>query len=84
MLCFANVETGVPHKPNRVAVEMTVMFVVMGEAVEGLIGVAEPIKATTPRAIEALRTDGLPCRLGPERRRGDGGGPIFGAMLKRL
>ena len=37
----------------------TVMFVVVGEVVSGLIGVADPIKATTPRAIEQLRADGL-------------------------
>jgi P-type E1-E2 ATPase len=37
----------------------TVMFVAVGEAVEGLIGVADPIKATTPRAIEQLCADGL-------------------------
>jgi Cu+-exporting ATPase len=37
----------------------TVMFVAVGGAVEGLIGVADPIKATTPRAIEELRADGL-------------------------
>ena len=37
----------------------TVMFVVAGDAVAGLIGVADPIKATTPKAIRDLRADGL-------------------------
>jgi Cu+-exporting ATPase len=37
----------------------TVMFVAVGGAVEGLIGVADPIKATTAKAIAALRADGL-------------------------
>jgi Cu+-exporting ATPase len=37
----------------------TVMFVAVGRAVEGLIGVADPIKSATPRAVEQLRTDGL-------------------------
>ncbi len=37
----------------------TVMFVVAGDAVAGLIGVADPIKATTSKAIQDLRADGL-------------------------
>jgi len=37
----------------------TVMFVVAGDAVAGLIGVADPIKATTAKAIRDLRADGL-------------------------
>jgi P-type Cu+ transporter len=37
----------------------TVMLVAVGDAVAGLIGVADPIKATTAKAIEALRADGL-------------------------
>jgi len=37
----------------------TVMFVAVGHAVAGLIGVADPIKETTPNAIHDLRADGL-------------------------
>ncbi len=37
----------------------TVMFIVAGDAVAGLIGVADPIKATTSKAIQNLRADGL-------------------------
>jgi Cu+-exporting ATPase len=37
----------------------TVMFVAVDGAVAGLIGVADPIKATTPAALDALRADGL-------------------------
>jgi Cu+-exporting ATPase len=37
----------------------TVMYVVLGDAVAGTIGVADPIKETTPAALEALREDGL-------------------------
>ncbi len=37
----------------------TVMFVALDGAVAGLISVADPIKATTPDAIRALRADGL-------------------------
>jgi len=37
----------------------TVMFLVAGEAVVGLLGVADPIKASTPEAIRALQVEGL-------------------------
>jgi heavy metal translocating P-type ATPase len=37
----------------------TVMFVVVDGKAAGLIGVADPIKPTTPRALEALRAAGL-------------------------
>jgi Cu+-exporting ATPase len=37
----------------------TVMFVAVDDAVAGLIGVADPIKETTPKAIHDLRADGL-------------------------
>ncbi len=37
----------------------TVMFVAVGGSVAGLIGVADPIKETTPAALEALRRDGV-------------------------
>jgi heavy metal translocating P-type ATPase len=37
----------------------TVVFVIVADAVAGLIGVADPIKDTTPRAIRDLRADGL-------------------------
>jgi Cu+-exporting ATPase len=35
----------------------TVMFLVAGDAVAGLVGVADPIKASTPEAIRALQAD---------------------------
>jgi len=38
---------------------MTVMFAVAGGAIAGLIGVADPIKANTPKALAALRAAGL-------------------------
>ena len=37
----------------------TVMFLAVGGAMAGLLGVADPIKATTPEAIRALRADGV-------------------------
>ncbi len=37
----------------------TVMFVVRGDAVVGLIGVADPVKETTPAALAALQGDGI-------------------------
>src|SRR5262249_43654434 len=37
----------------------TVMFVAAAGKLAGLLGVADPIKATTPDAIRALRTEGL-------------------------
>jgi Cu+-exporting ATPase len=37
----------------------TVMFVVIDEMVAGLIGVADPVKTTTPVAIKALHDEGL-------------------------
>ncbi len=37
----------------------TVMFLCVDGAAAGLIGVADPIKATTPQALQALRDEGL-------------------------
>jgi Cu+-exporting ATPase len=37
----------------------TVMFLVAGDRVAGLLGVADPIKGTTPEAVRALQADGL-------------------------
>jgi Cu+-exporting ATPase len=37
----------------------TVMFVAIGGKIGGLLGVADPIKATTPEAIHLLRADGI-------------------------
>jgi Cu+-exporting ATPase len=37
----------------------TVMFVAVDGAAAGLLGVADPIKASTPEAIEALRKEGV-------------------------
>ena len=37
----------------------TVMFLVAGDAVVGILGVADPIKASTPEALDALRAQGL-------------------------
>lgn len=37
----------------------TVMFVVRGDAVAGLIGVADPIKKTTPAALARLKSDDI-------------------------
>jgi len=37
----------------------TVVFVLVDERLAGLLGVADPIKATTPEALQALRADGL-------------------------
>jgi P-type Cu+ transporter len=37
----------------------TVMFVVVGDSVAGLLGVADPIKQSTPEAIRMLHDDGI-------------------------
>jgi Cu+-exporting ATPase len=37
----------------------TAMFVAVDAAIAGLLGVADPIRQTTPEAIDALRQDGL-------------------------
>jgi Cu+-exporting ATPase len=37
----------------------TVMFVAVDGHAAGLVGVADPVKATTPEALEMLRTEGL-------------------------
>jgi Cu+-exporting ATPase len=37
----------------------TVMFVVVDEQIVGLISVADPVKATTPSALKALRQEGI-------------------------
>ncbi len=37
----------------------TVMFIVRGDAVAGLVGVADPVKETSPAALAALGSDGI-------------------------
>ena len=37
----------------------TVVFVAVDESPAGLLGIADPVKATTPAALDALRRDGL-------------------------
>ena len=37
----------------------TVVFVAVGNTLAGLIGVADPVKATTPEAVRQLRAEGL-------------------------
>ena len=37
----------------------TVVFVSIGDALAGLLGVSDPVKRTTPEAIEQLRAEGL-------------------------
>ena len=37
----------------------TVVFVAVGDRLAGLIGVADPVKATTPEAVRRLRAEGL-------------------------
>ncbi len=37
----------------------TVVFVAVGDRLAGLIGVADPVKATTPEAVRKLRAEGL-------------------------
>jgi P-type Cu+ transporter len=37
----------------------TVVFLVVGDAVAGILGVTDPVKPTTPEAIRALRAEGL-------------------------
>jgi len=37
----------------------TVMFLVLGDAVAGILGVADPIKPTTPEAVRLLQAEGL-------------------------
>jgi Cu+-exporting ATPase len=59
------VEQGVDRAPAASRVEElrrrgeTVMFVIVDGKLWGLLGVADPIKATTPAAIGALRAEGL-------------------------
>ena len=56
---------GVEQSPLRARAEalrgegQTVMFVALDGALAGIIGVADPIKATTPEAIKALHGEGL-------------------------
>ena len=58
-------ELGVAHGPLAARAEtlradgQTVMFLVGGDAVAGILGVADPIKPTTPEAIRLLQAEGL-------------------------
>ena len=51
------VDAGPARGPGRDAARggQTVMFLVVGDAVAGILGVADPIKATTPEAIRCSR-----------------------------
>ncbi|MDH3673358.1 MAG: heavy metal translocating P-type ATPase [Gammaproteobacteria bacterium] len=51
--------TLVERAEHRRADGQTVMFVAVDDKCAGLIGVADPIKETTPSAIEALHAEGL-------------------------
>ena len=49
-----------PELSEKMSMEgQTVMFVVVDGQLAGLIGVADPIKQTTPEAIELLRKEGI-------------------------
>ena len=48
-----------PRAEGLRATGQTVMFVAVDGAVAGLVGVADPIKASTPEAIRELRDDGV-------------------------
>ena len=48
-----------PFAAPAAALEGTVMFVVIDGQVAGLLGVTDPLKATTPAAIKALKDEGL-------------------------
>ncbi|HET6151143.1 MAG TPA: heavy metal translocating P-type ATPase [Polyangia bacterium] len=50
---------GVARADAMRAEGQTVMFVVLDGRLAGLIGVADPIKESTPQALEQLRADGL-------------------------
>jgi Cu+-exporting ATPase len=62
-----NVETGMPALAGPLAANaealradgQTVMFVVVDNKIVGLLGVADPIKQSTPEAIRRLREDGI-------------------------
>lgn len=51
---------GFPERAEELRAEgQTVMFVAVDRAIAGLIGVADPIKESTPEAIQALQEEGL-------------------------
>ncbi len=54
---------GLGELPDRAealrAEGQTVMFVVLGDTAAGLLGVADPVKDSTPEAIRALHAEGL-------------------------
>jgi Cu+-exporting ATPase len=58
-------ELGVPVGASEARAEalraeaQTVMYVAAGGALAGMVGVADPIKQTTPEALRALRAEGL-------------------------
>ena len=48
------------HEAERLREEgATAIFVAMDGAIAGVLGIADPIKATTPDALQALRDDGM-------------------------
>ena len=53
------VNPGTHHADNLRAEGQTVMFVAIDGSLAGLIGVADPIKETTPEAIRQLHQEGL-------------------------
>ncbi len=61
LLTALNIDPGMlEDAAERLRVDgQTVMFVAMDGRIAGLLGVADPIKPTTPGAIEALHAEGL-------------------------
>jgi cation transport ATPase len=52
-------ESMVTGEPIPVAEGQTVVFLVLDVRIGGLLGVADPIKASTPEAVRALQAEGL-------------------------
>ncbi|MDJ0943893.1 MAG: copper-translocating P-type ATPase [Kiloniellales bacterium] len=60
LLAQFGLEAGAAERAEALRAEgQTVIYLVVEEALAGLIGVADPVKATTPAALEALRAEGL-------------------------
>ena len=61
------------RKPRRLRTDgQTVMFVAVDGKLAGLLGVADPIKATTPEAIRQLHAESIRDRDADRRQQNDG------------
>ena len=76
-------------KPSLELAGGTVMFVIIGSEIAGLVAVADPVKETTPDALKALHAEGFHIIMatGDNERTAKAAGvlyPFFGILISPI